>query len=415
MRGRSRDPESVFTPKAIVSREMFARRNEPDLSGKPGVQDVLRDALKERGGQVLVYGDTGVGKSSLLRYAAEDEHMKSVTIECLSSASYEELIDAGIRKLVDVREDRRTASGSVGSSLEGSASRLLLSIKGSIKAEYGKTRHFEVIAKPPLDTLISAMTTAGVSLLVFDNFQNVTAARSKLLIAQTMEFMSDRADGTNDIKTVIVGIAEDASGLLGGAGSFVRRTNEVGVPRMPDDEIKGILSTGFGLLSLHVDAAELNAMTFYADGFPFFAHVVGLHAAREARRRQVDTVGHTLVEASLLRVAQAVERSLADRLAQAFEAGGDIQPRRRVLLLLAKSGQREWRSLDVTSAYASTYEAREDYAFLHVALAQLTDRKYGSVLLRRGTRGRFVYRFADPHIRPYLRINGAMAADAGKA
>jgi len=68
-------PEDVFTPKTIVTREMFARRNEADLDGNPGLQDTVQDALRERGGQILLYGDTGVGKSSLLKYAAEDEDL----------------------------------------------------------------------------------------------------------------------------------------------------------------------------------------------------------------------------------------------------------------------------------------------------------------------------------------------------
>jgi MoxR-like ATPase len=35
----------------------------------------MREALRDRGGHVFMYGDTGVGKSSLLKYAAEDEDM----------------------------------------------------------------------------------------------------------------------------------------------------------------------------------------------------------------------------------------------------------------------------------------------------------------------------------------------------
>jgi hypothetical protein len=31
-------PEDVFTPRQAPSREMFTRRNEPDLHGNPGLQ-----------------------------------------------------------------------------------------------------------------------------------------------------------------------------------------------------------------------------------------------------------------------------------------------------------------------------------------------------------------------------------------
>jgi hypothetical protein len=41
-------PEDVFTPRQPPSREMFTRRNESDLYGNPGLQDRVRDALRER-------------------------------------------------------------------------------------------------------------------------------------------------------------------------------------------------------------------------------------------------------------------------------------------------------------------------------------------------------------------------------
>jgi predicted GTPase len=61
-----REPEEVFTPRTVVSREMFTRRNEPDLYGNAGLQDSLVEAIREPGAQILVFGDTGVGKSSLV-------------------------------------------------------------------------------------------------------------------------------------------------------------------------------------------------------------------------------------------------------------------------------------------------------------------------------------------------------------
>jgi hypothetical protein len=102
---------------------MFGRRNEPDLNGNPGLQDNLRDALREQGGQILVYGDTGVGKSSLLRYAAEDEGMDLVSVDCLSSKSYEDLLEDAVRKLIDVREIKRQRTTRGSAEIEGGGGR----------------------------------------------------------------------------------------------------------------------------------------------------------------------------------------------------------------------------------------------------------------------------------------------------
>jgi hypothetical protein len=96
-------PEDVFTPRQPPTREMFTRRNEPDLHGNPGLQDTLRDALRERGGQVI-YGDTGVGKSTLLQYAAEDEGMRVLSIPAMSNRTFDDLIDTAIRELTMERD-----------------------------------------------------------------------------------------------------------------------------------------------------------------------------------------------------------------------------------------------------------------------------------------------------------------------
>ena len=404
----TRQPEDVFTPKTIATREMFERRNEDDLDGNPGLQDNLRDALREAGGQVVLFGDTGVGKSSLLRYAAEDERLKTVVVECLSSKGYEDLMEDAIRKLVDVRELSRTSTTKVGGEMESEVkAQWLLSFKAKLMGEREREREFEVVQKTSIDALIAAMQASETRLFVLDNFQNIPEGETRHLIAQTMEFFSDRSAETSDIKAVVIGIAEDAPSLIGGSGSFRRRVTEIGVPRMPDDEIRAILVRGFSLLGVAVGDDVLRRLLFYSDGFPYFAHLLGLHLSRYARRQTPPLVDIADVDRALKRAVQSVDRSYADRIEMAFEAGGEIQPRKSLLKIFAQSDRREWKSSDVITAWASTYGPRDAYQFLHVALAALCDAERGKVLQRKGTRNRYVYQFEDPYMRPYLRLTEA--------
>lgn len=405
-----RRPEAVFTPKTIASREMFERRNEPDIDGNPGLQDNLRDALRERGGQVILFGDTGVGKPSLLRYAAEDEERNFITVECFSSKTYDDLIEDAIRKLVEVREISRTAATSVGAEVEGEAKiKFLVSLRGKLLGNHERGAEFEVVQNTPLDALLAAMRATRTSLIVLDNFQNITNEETRHLVAQTMEFLSDRADETDDIKMVVIGIAEDAPSLIGGSGSFRRRVTEIGVPRMPDDEIRAVLTRGFNLLEVDVPPAVVARLVFYSDGFPYFAHLLGLHIVRWARRSGAADVRMGDVARALQRAVNSVDQSYSERVQQAFEAGGDIQPRKSILRLLAKSDRREWKSADVIAAWDEAYGPRDAYQFLHVALGALLDEAHGRVLRRKGTRNRYVYQFQDPYMRPYLRITEEMA------
>lgn len=410
-------PEDVFTPKAIVTRTMFERRNETDLEGRVGLQDTLRGALLERGGQVLIYGETGVGKSSLLKYCAEDEQLGTVTVSCKSTHTLDGLLEALVRKIVTVEKISKSKTKSVGgeAGVEGQVP-WFAKIVGKITTQGGESTEFRVVQKSALDVITLAMDKSKKSLIVLDNFQNIENDDTRSLIAQTMEELSDQAnevEGGPNIKCVVIGISESADSLLGSSRSFERRTSQIGVPRMPDDEIRAILRRGFeDHLKIALPADVLDHLVFYSDGFPYFAHTLGLHLARAARAAQASTIDASMVDPALRNAALAVAGTYQQRIRRAYEAGGEVQPRKQIMRLLALSGGREWGSSDVQALWDQELGARSEYSFMHTALAQLSRKKYGKVLVRSGSRGKYRYRFEDPHMRPYLRLlDGASALD----
>jgi hypothetical protein len=222
---------------------MFTRRNEPDLHGNPGLQDALREALREPGGQMILYGDTGVGKSTLLQYAAQDEEMTLLSVEATSRRSFDDLIDAAIREVTTEREIEVVRSGSSEKGVEAGISKVI-TLKGHVRNEKGQEVRVEVVERSPFLALAETMQTAGLRLLVFDNFQNVDEAERRSF-GQAFEVLSDRSSETGDVKMVVIGIADDAASLVGNSGSVQRRTTEIGVPRMPDDEIVEIFRKWF--------------------------------------------------------------------------------------------------------------------------------------------------------------------------
>jgi hypothetical protein len=129
-----------------------------------------------------------------------------------------------------------------------------------------------------------------------------------------------------------------------------------------------------------------------------------LNVARLLRRRDESGVKEGIVEGALQRAAGEVEQTFEPRVRAAFEAGGKVQPRKRILEVMAYSDGRELLSNEIISEYTERFGEPSDPSFLHAALGQLIQEKYGSALQRRGPRGRYLYRFRDPQMRPYLRI-----------
>jgi hypothetical protein len=400
------DPGDVFTPRQPPTRAMFTKRNEADLYGNPGLQDRTRDALRELGGQLIMFGDAGVGKSTLLKYAAEDERMQMLSIS-VRSKSFDELVDTALREVTSEREVEvmRTKGRGAGGEL-GVTSHV--TIKGHLQNEKGQQVRVDLIEQEPLLALIDTLATEGYRILAFDNFHNVKSD-DRAMFAQALEVFSDSAADTGDLKMVLLGIADDADSLVGsgsGSGSVRRRMIEIGVPRMPDDEISSILASGFRLLGLECEQNALRDLIFYCDGFPYFAHMLGLNVARDARRKGETAISVPTLDAALANVAKQVEGSFPPRIAQAFERGGTVQPRKRILHTMCASNRREWTSGDVVEEYAKLYDLPKDRnpGFLHAALGALVKSERGAVLSRRGKPKRYVFRFSDPYMRPYLRM-----------
>jgi hypothetical protein len=338
-------PEVVFTPTKPPEREMFTRRNEPDAHGNPGLQDLVRETLREPGKQLLLYGDAGVGKTSLLQYAAEDEEMKPLRVPCMTARSFAGHVEAALHELVKLREVGMTKGSSRGRSAEGGLSKLFI-FKGTISRQEDESHQFESTSRDPIQELAAAMHQSGLQLLVFDNFQNVEKSEVKSF-AQAAEVLSDISAETGDVKLVIIGVAEDAHQLIGDSPSLQRRITEIEVPRMPDLEIDELLENGFSLLKLPLRGDAKARLIYLSDGFPYFAHTLGLNIARNPRGNAGTEVDRDDVDAALERTVKGVEASFDERIRQAIESKGEKQPRRRVLQLLATSADRDWTASKV--------------------------------------------------------------------
>lgn len=372
------------------------------------MQDRLTDAIKERGAQIRIYGDTGVGKTSLVTFAANDVGAKMLTVSCMSSHDFGSILEESIKQIRGVRLSSYKTTRLSSAEAEGTGGyKFLASIRGKYSFSGGREKSFEIVEQTPVDLLIELMKNSGYKLLVLDNFQNVSDSYTRSLVAQLMEKLADDSD-ERAVSMVVIGIADDAKTLLGDSGSIRRRTTDIGVPRMPDDEIKEIFRAGFKILGLQIGTDLLEQLIFFSDGFPFFAHSLGLNVARAARHEGSRFIDRSVFAAGLVRCVREVDATYTDRVLRGEEAGGGVQPRKKILALLAGSRDREWTSADIERLWLERYGLKGGKKpVINPALGQLVKPEMGAILCRVNDRRPFRYRFEDPHFRPYLRLREA--------
>ncbi|MEO6042398.1 MAG: AAA family ATPase, partial [Tepidiformaceae bacterium] len=307
-------PEDVFTPRAPVESLMFIGRRRDRLGER------IVDGLNEVGAQLVLHGDTGAGKTSLVLHVGGSAVAR---VECHRSKTFQDLLRDAFGAMGSVQELRvtqhdRTEVGASGGGELGLG--FVAKFKGTVSASDSKetVRELDIVEQPLIDALIATMQAAGKRILLLDNFDHVVDANVGHAVAELMVAMSDKARSSGNLKIVVAGIAESAGELLNLSEAASRRTVSVGVSPMLDEEIRELVVRGMGLLQLVIGPTQVERIVSISSGYPYVAHLICLHAARVA-----NSIPRTVVD------RDAVDRALSHALDD-FQLDFDVRYQRAV-------------------------------------------------------------------------------------
>ena len=413
-----RDIANAFVPnEAIDDPGRFAGRHDQVRA--------LTHALHEDSSVPLVYGDRGLGKSSLARQVAriarggrelleelelpdlclgDDEIYIVFKVECVSDmGGFDEVLQLLVNRMVafanETGLDRQVTSGK--------STELLIGAPGiSTKS----TREY----KSRLEKIARSRSTVGeefvgIAELIGEWYQRrllfIVDEFDKLPTSQgAAEFI--RSTSNQAIKFLIVGIASSHSTLLVGHHSILRQLKAVEVPRMREDELQDIIERVEGYLAergilLRFSASAKKLLVSNATGFPWFIHVIGRSALTETHED-----GRTFVESA--DVERAVEGLVSNAMAQHYQdqylqAVRASVPREKLLRSLARV---EERDVPTKKIYA---KLRVDGVVqASVYLGHLLSEQYGAVVHRPEFQTRGIVRFSDEMFKQYVRMRQAI-------
>jgi hypothetical protein len=355
---------TIFTPSAPVNRSALFRGR---------IDQVLQvtSALVEPGRHVVLYGERGVGKTSLA----------NLLTEFLSAP-----MNGGSPETV----------------------RFNCSTQDTFRSIWQKAFR-EMGIKPPPEWADQRMDPDGVRwalaavrpfrIIVIDEFDRVENDDVLSLMADTIKSLSDHNCRT---KLVIVGVADSLNQLIGEHESVQRAVQEVLIPRMELGEALDIIETGLGRLNMTASGTALNRIGRLAEGLPHYVHLLTLHAARNALLGNRDTVevedveyavGAAVERHSLLREYQvAVDSAYPNNLFSRVLAACALADKNRLGYFTA-GAVREPLARIMGKPYAIPAFAPHLKAF--------TEMERGSVLHKNGTPRHYTYRFRNPLLQPF--------------
>jgi Cdc6-like AAA superfamily ATPase len=377
----------VFTPASPVDeKSMFSGRTEQ-------IRKVV-DAVNQKGQHVVIFGERGVGKTSLSNVLSSfllrpQSPVISPRVNCDATDTFGSLCLKIFRE-IELSQTIRARGFSPGVTQTPVNAVALL---GGDFSPDGIRRAL---------TVLSHHT---IPIIIIDEFDRV-ATCVRTAIADTIKTLSDHAVRTT---LVLVGVAENVEQLVHEHRSIERALVQIPMPRMSPDEIEQIFRTGLSRLSMSIEKAGLKRITVLSQGLPHYAHLLGLYASRVALDARSSEILLGDVHLAVNRALDGAQQSIRASYHLALRSPRKDNLFAEVLLscaLAQTDALGEFAAQDVRSPMQAI--TGKDYGISSFAqhLNEFADVKRGTILRKSGTKRRFRYKFTNPLMQPFVIMRG---------
>ncbi|MCK4343541.1 MAG: ATP-binding protein [Phycisphaerae bacterium] len=388
--------EQAFRPFAPISLPDFFKGRADNVTS-------LQTELRTSGRQVAIYGERGVGKTSLAmladffaRFNDETTHMVRCQVESTYDSIFEQLLlEAGLEYVPETIETEARRQGGLAA---GPAS-----ITG---AKSTRTRGRAIVSAQRLGpSLLLRRFAEQEGLLIIDEYDRVQDKTTHTRLAETLKHFSDAASKT---KIIVVGVAETLAELVGEHQSLTRCLAEIQLDRMTGDELSEIISAGEERAGVTFQEGVRQKIIALSDGFPFYTHLLSKYSADEAGRVLLDNpeakpvVSEPEYRKALQKAVTGGEATLRDAYRTAvITVKRKTEMYKNVLWAVAYSQSHEVQVQEIADNIGLLTGKRPRHEGLSNYLGPLTkpEKKEVLVRVRQG-----YYKFANPLMRAYIRL-----------
>jgi len=240
------------------------------LRGRADQLDEIRQAFYAPGRQVFIYGNRGVGKSSLAQTAAFERQSSDNTpimVSCVPGTTCFDISQAIASRAVpsDPRQIKATVQRAAKLGFGG------FGIELRAKLERGS------IPKPTslndCCTLLEFVgaTHSATPVVVIDEFDQITDKTEQANFANLVKMIGDYKVRIN---LIFCGIGESLDQLFNAHMSTHRYFHTVELPRLPYDPRIEIIDVAAEAMGVRVDDTSRFRIAMISDGFPHYVHLL---------------------------------------------------------------------------------------------------------------------------------------------
>ena len=363
-----------FTPGAPINgRDLF--------TGRKSEIDKMLGTIFQRGQHAVLFGERGVGKTSLanilfdILVLAGRSNYRLARVNCSEGLDFGSVWSSVFRQLEAVQDGE------------------------NVSLDEEPSPHSEMIRE-------TFELVQGPSIVIIDEFDRISDSETERAFADTIKTLSD-----NSIKTtlILVGVADSLDQLIAEHQSIERAITQVEMPRMRKPELLEIVDKALVKCDgLAIDQEVKERIADYSQGLPSYTHLLAREAALIAvKSGRTDIAMNDLEHA----IKEAVNTQLGTNLSAYNTAtesprGKNFKPVLLACALAAKDERGYFYAKDVTQPLHVI--TSKDYKIPAFAkhLKDFCDPSRGPILERTGPPKRVKYRFLKPIMEPYVTLRG---------
>jgi Cdc6-like AAA superfamily ATPase len=354
---------AVFTPGSPVNTvDLFAGRMDQILA--------LLGVLGQRGQHAVLYGERGVGKTSLANILADISTVKinSVRVNCTTQDTFASLWTNIFRRMETELDAAR---------------------------EMTPDYVLQLLEREPRKALI-----------VIDELDRFDDNDGLSLLADTIKTLSDHAVPAT---LVLVGVADSVNQLIGDHQSVERALVQVQMPRMSRRELEEIVEKGLKKLRLGITPQSKSRIARLSEGLPFYTHLLSRDAAIHAVQDDRTAINEQDVDRATRAAVEKAQQSILADYEKATRSVRKDNLFQEVLLscaLTVKSAEGYFSPGSLRAPMSRITGKTVTVSTFARHLNEFASPQRGTVLQKDGQPRKFFYRFTNPILQPYIVLRG---------